>query len=284
MRPARCARPARATLARIPSTPLPTLEATPGALRAVVSGDTRATRELTADEHDGVWLSRQAADTSGAAVGSVEELSDGTTVRIAGIYESPDDGRSVSTSYALVQPVAADGAFDQCVVKAWPVPDGIESLVLASVGEVSGNADDQPRVRQANTRLGASLDSTALFATRATAVMTLVAAVGGAALGFVAARLRRLEFASALHCGVPKAALVTQMVVETGCWALCAAVIATPLLAVIPWLWSGDTPGQIALLCVRPLGAAVVGSLAGGVLVTVAVRERHLFRYFKDRA
>ncbi|KFI61933.1 hypothetical protein BCUN_1838 [Bifidobacterium cuniculi] len=275
---------ARLTLARIPSTALPTLEATPGALRALVSGDSATTRSLAADEFDGVWLSRQAADTSGAATGSLEALLDGGNVRIAGVYESPDDGRSGTTAYALVEPVPVEGTFDQCIVKAWPVPQSMESLALVSVGDVGTDPNDQPRVRQFNTKLGAELDATALFEHRATTVMTPLAAVGGLALGFVAIRLRRLELASALHCGVPKTALMLQSLMETCSWTVAALALCLPLLAFAWWDWPGFDAGQIVDLAARPLLAAACGALVGTAVAILAVRERNLFRYFKDRS
>lgn len=275
---------ARLTLARIPSTALPTLEATPGALSALVSGDSATTRSLAPDEFDGVWLSRQAADTSGATAGSLEALLDGGSVRIAGIYESPDDGRSGTTAYALVEPVPVEGTFDQCVIKAWPVPQSMESLALLSVGDVGTDPNNQPRVRQFNTKLGAALDSTALFVHRATEVMVPLATIGGLMLGFVAIRLRRLELASALHCGVPKTALVLQSLVETGSWTVAALALCLPLVAFAWWDWPGADAGQVVLLTVRPLLAAACGALIGSAAAVLAVRERNLFRYFKDRS
>ena len=54
---------------------------------------------------DGVWLSTQAAEVVGAQVGDTVPLSDGSRMHIAGIYASPEDGRTGNTSYAVVMPV-----------------------------------------------------------------------------------------------------------------------------------------------------------------------------------
>ncbi len=74
----------------LPMTPLPALEATPGAVELLASGDSMETHALSVAEMDGVWLSTQAAEVVGAQVGDTVPLSDGSRMHIAGIYASPE--------------------------------------------------------------------------------------------------------------------------------------------------------------------------------------------------
>ena len=273
----------RISFAVLPSTSLPLLEATPGAVQTLASANSRDTRALTSSESSGIWLSGQAAETLGLASGQTARLTDDTRATIAGVYPSPEDGRSSNTTYAVVQPVPRDGVFDECLIKTWPVPDSIESLALLSVGAVSDDGDNRPTVRQLNTRLGVRLDSSALFISRATAWMPLLAGCIALALGFVSVWIRRLELASALHCGVPKPALTLQMMLETLSWTVAAAILCMPLPLAVMHLWAGAAPQQIVTLTLRPMLAAALGSLAGATIATICVRERNLFAYFKRR-
>lgn len=273
----------RISFAVLPSTSLPLLEATPGAVQVLASADSRGARALAKSESNGIWLSGQAAETLGLTSGQTVRLTDDTPMTIAGVYPSPEDGRSSNATYAVVQPVPRDGVFDECLVKTWPVPDSIESLALLSVGTVSDDKDNRPTVRQLNTRLGARLDSSALFTSRATAWMPLMAGGIALTLGFVAVWIRRLELASALHCGVPKPALVLQMMLETASWTCAATVLCLPLPLAIIHLWEGTAPQQIVNLMMRPVLAAALGSLTGATVAALCVRERNLFAYFKRR-
>lgn len=273
----------RISFAVLPSTSLPLLEATPGAVQALASANSRDTRALTGSESSGVWLSGQAAETLGLTSGQTARLADDTPATIAGVYPSPEDGRSSNATYAVVQPVPGDGVFDECLIKTWPVPDSIESLALLSVGTVPADGDNRPTVRQLNTRFGSRLDSSALFSSRATAWMPALAGGVALALGFVAVWTRRLELTSALHCGVPKPAFVLQMMLETVSWTFAAAVLCLPLPLAVMHLWAGSAPQQIVVLTLRPMLAAALGALAGAVAASLCVRERDLLAYFKRR-
>ena len=143
--------------------------------------------------------------------------------------------------------------------------------------------DSRPTVRQLNTRFGAGLDSSALFASRTTAWLPVLAGGVALALGFVAVWTRRLELASALHCGVPKPALVLQMMLETASWTLAATVLCLPLPLAVMHLWAGSAPQQIVVLTLRPMLATALGALAGATAGVLRVRERDLFAYFKRR-
>lgn len=307
---------AKLVFAALPSTGVPIQEATPSAIgvfrnstsgaRDMARADSGATGNVvsmdgagTADgaSTGGVWLSTEAAQPIGTHAGSQIALRDGRTADIAGIYDWPDDGRKSEYAYAAVTPVSVDadadgveglraggsGMFDQCWVKAWPVPANLESLLRTAVRANETDAREQPVVAQLNTTHGRSYDAAAAFRGRLTVWAPLVAGVVALLTGAAAVWMRRLELASSLHCGVPKAAMVTQMLVEASVWALATTVPCAPVLA---WMWLGNADADAAVLAdtlLRVPAAAYAGAMAGTLLCALLVRERRLFRYFKNR-
>lgn len=293
---------AKITFAVLPSTGVPAYEATEGAVALFADATGGAASDDNAvDFDDGaisngsaalaasdLWLSSEAAEPLQAVPGETIALKDGRQATVGGIYQWPDDGRTSGYSYAVLEPVPTDRAerFDSCWVKAWPVPENIESLLyLATVGDSAGGSQQQGRavISQLNTSHGADLDAAALYHQRFTAWAPVVALAVGLLLGVVAIRMRRLELASALHCSVPKRALIAQLMVETCAWLACALLLCSPLLA---WVWLANGNADAAPLTdtlLRVPIAAVVGVIVGSALTAAGIRKRRLFRYFKNR-
>lgn len=102
--------------------------------------------------------------------------------------------------------------------------------------------------------------------------------------GYAAVRARRLELASAMHCGEPKIALWLQMLLET---LMCSAIIVTTPLIVwaLTHMETGViiSPTTLVGILARIPAAALVGVLAGASMAMLITRERDLFRYFKNR-
>lgn len=296
---------AKITLAVLPSTGVPAYEATEGAVALFADATGGAASDDSAvDFDDGaisngsasgaapaasdLWLSAEAAGPLRVVPGETIALKDGRQATVGGIYQWPDDGRASGYSYAALEPVPIDRAerFDSCWVKAWPVPENIESLLyLATVGDSAGGSRQQGRavISQLNTSHGADLDAVALYHQRLTAWAPVVALAVGLLLGVVAIRVRRLELASALHCGVPKRALIAQLMVETCAWLACALLLCSPLLA---WVWLANGNADAVSLTdtlLRVPVSAMVGVIVGSVLTAAGIREQRLFRYFKNR-
>lgn len=275
------------TFAALPSTGVPTYEATPGAIGVFRNSTTggRAARPTTVSDVNGVWLSGEAAAPLAARAGSRLALRDERTLDVAGVYEWPDDGRQSGYSYAAVTPVPAGygGLFDQCWVKSWPIPENIESLLrVTTVGDATGT-QERPMVSQLNTSRGRTFDTTAMYRGRLTVWAPIVAGVGALLAGFVSIWRRRLELASALHCGVPKPAMVVQTLVETAVWALAATLMS---VVEFTWTWMENTATDAAVLTtalLRVPAAGYAGVMTGALIGAMLIRERHLFRYFKTR-
>ncbi|MBT1175154.1 hypothetical protein JS530_06535 [Bifidobacterium sp. LC6] len=280
--------------AALPSTSVPLYDITPGAAdifmlsttgtqwqygKARKSGNTTANRE-------GTLLSHEAAEPFQAQAGRSLALKDGRDLDIAGVFDWPDDGRKSGFSYAALTPVPADSSvsFSQCWVRAWPQTKNLESLLrLASDGTASGATAERPQIYKLNTTKGSELDSAVLFASRLTAFVPWIALATALVLGFIAMRTRKLEMASALHCGVPKTALLTQILLETAIWGIAGIILASPLLA---WVWLNNTTVEAVALTdtlLRVPAAALLGVLLGAFLAVLLTRENHLLKYFKNR-
>lgn len=106
----------------------------------------------------------------------------------------------------------------------------------------------------------------------------------GLVLGVASVRTRRLELASARHAGVRADALALQTGIETTGWVLAGTLLATPVvyLAASTGLEGVDTQ-SLWVLGLRTVAAGAGACIVGAVLTTLGTRERHLFRYFKQR-
>lgn len=257
----------------LPSSELNGFEATPGLLGVLDRGRVAGT---------GLWLSADLAEALGATAGDSIETSAGPA-RVGAAYPSPDDGRDRALGYAAVAPVPATGLFDSCWVEIWPVDPETATLLRTTV-VADPSSEVQPAQKQLNSRLGATYDASAEFRERLTEPAPIAAAVLGLALGFVAIRLRRLELAAALHARVPRAALTWQVLLETAAWTGAAVVVTVPVLW---WLarGAGSPADQLStwILGMRTVLAGAGAVLVGAVAGALATREKHLFRYFKER-
>lgn len=275
---------AKLAFASLPSTRMPTFDISPGAVGLF---DERAASVLSPrDDGTGILLSRELADELGVRGGADIAFKNGEHTRARAIYDYPDDGRDSQYEYAALVPTVADGAFDTCMVSTWPVPDDIESLLSFAVVDSSSTdagRNDRAQVSQLNPTLGSAAPKQSLFTARLTAPMPWLMLAVAAVLGFGMIRARRLEFASALHCGYPKPALTAQMLMELLVIAVCAVLLTTPLIA---WTALVEKPVNLPALyntLLRIPAAAMVGLVLGGTVAVSMTRERQLFAYFKNR-
>ncbi len=259
----------------LPSATVSVLEVTPAFLDVLPGAGTAAPAT------PGIWLAADLADALGAGAGDEIATSAGPAT-IAAVYAFPDDGRDRTLGYAALAPVPAVGAFDACWAEIWPPDEAASALVRSALVPTAAG---QPEVTQAqlNPRLGRDHDAVAALADRLTGPAPGAATVAGLLLGLGAARARRLELASALHARVPKPALAFQVLGEAVAWVGAATLVTT---AVLGWLasWQNPDPGLATwAIGLRTTGAGAAAVLLGVVLGVLTTRERHLFRYFKDR-
>ncbi|MDR1214371.1 MAG: hypothetical protein LBK54_09880 [Propionibacteriaceae bacterium] len=230
----------------------------------------------------GVWLAQDLAATLGP--NDQMTLLTGDQVTVAGVFPYPSDGRAPTLSFALVAPVPAQGVFDACWVELWPETDLAADWLTWPVLSGPVGAQSAPaQAQQLNTGLGLRFGAADRLAGLPLRPLAAASLAFGAGLGFVLIRTRRLELASALHAGQSRAALIGQVLIETAGWLLPAVAL---LLA-----WSAGTAGwdnpslrRTAFWAgARSVGLAATGLLLAAGLTAGWTKERHLFRYFKNR-
>lgn len=290
----------RTVLAAFPSTGVPTYQTTPNAVTVFdiasngLHADGASSSERGLGDGMGIVLSREAADLIGADAGDRLALADGRQTTVTAVYDYPDDGRASGYGYAALEPVPENGMFDSCMVAAWPIPDDLDALLRYTVGDAEPSAaadvneSDSSQsvdatISQLNATLGTVPPSASSFRHRSTGMAFIVVTVVALLAAGASAWSRRVELASALHAGYRHVTLIAQLTMETA--AICGAgtMMALPLAAyAVTTSQPGDRLAMVAALA-RIVVAVDAGALAGTMLVAAGVRERLLFRFFKER-
>ncbi|RMI06576.1 hypothetical protein EBM89_15970 [Cellulomonas triticagri] len=264
----------RLALAATPRSPVTVSEVTPGFARLL---DVTPRGEAAT----GLLLSEALADQVLAASAPQVATESGAATAVRGTYAWPRDGRLQALAYAALAPAPAAGTFDECWLTVWPPAEAATDLVTLALLPGAGASD--VAVTQLNTSPGGAFDGETLFQQRETRWVTVIGAGAGALLGLVAVRVRRLELASARHCGVGRAGLVGQVGVETLAWSAVAAGTAWGLTILVVAGAGTEDLAAILLVTARPALAATVGCVLAAALATARIRERDVLRYFKDR-
>jgi len=257
----------------LPGSQLPLFDVTPG-LVDLLTGAPQGTHG-----GEGAWLPVPLARDLGVEAGDLLPSTRGT-VTVAGTYDYPSDGRDRLLAYGVLTPVpATTEPFDTCWFSVWPArPVGDGWLAGALVGEPA-----DARYGQLNTRLGTTIDLDALGAGRSTRHLPWLAAGVVALVAGLAVRRRRTEHASALHAGVRRSALALQTAVETLCWSVAGAVVALPVVLVVAQQAPDGAAWAATVAGLRVLAAGAAAAPLGALAALALTRERHLFRYFKER-
>lgn len=231
---------------------------------------------------EGLLASQQVADALTLTPGDTLPTTTGDQY-IQGIYQYPDDGRMPGYGYAIMNPVVAEGLFDACWADIWPENPDTTTLLWTALDSRADTKDNPPTIGQLNTSRGKSFDGATDFETRITKHNGIVAFAVLFALSFLAVRTRRLELASALHTGVNKSAQIGQLLIETATWTIAAALLTAP--AMVLGIFDALPTDRSALLItsVRIVTLGVAATMLGTACATILTREKHLFRYFKER-
>jgi hypothetical protein len=201
---------------------------------------------------------------------------------IIGVFPVPDDGRDTTLSYSALSPVPAGGLFDQCWAEVWPPDARTESLIRTVLAPGVRRADDL-RVSRLNSTAGGVLNLADRYENRSTRHAPTAAFLAGLALGGLGMTLRRLEFAAALHAGVPRRALIWQLMLETGAMLAVVGLVAAPVLV---WASQAGNPCPSAWLLTAEavtLGSGGLGVVLGFLIIVAGTRESKLFALFKAR-
>ena len=276
-------------IAVLPSVPINYFEVTGGLpeLLGVVAAP--------GQEPGGVWLPEDLARVVGTTATHLPMVEDRADVPgrwvyagnppISGVFNSPAGGQSSPLDYSVLAQVPSTiDNFDSCWALLWPESSHALSLLhYAAIPVPDEGMFQPPRLSQLNTTAGTSFNAAGRIGALPTFEFTVAAVAFSAVLGFALINFRRLELASALHAGVRKPSLLIQIVVETLGWLIPASVAAIAASYVAARRGNPD-PFWVAFYpSLRTVLIALIAALIASVLAAAIVRERRLFRHFKQR-
>lgn len=261
------------TFEATPASSLPSFTVTPS-LADVLGIGSRVT--------DGVWISDQLADTLAADAGDHLDTDHGP-LTIAAIFTWPDDGRDQRLAYAVLVPSATQTRYDECWATITPSNPAASDL-LRSAGIVTSQSTNAPPIALVNNTLGQDDDAQAQYEDRTSRYAGPLIPLIGLGLGYIATRLRRLEYASARHAGLRPRALSLTAAIETLAWAVPAiAAAAGVIVLTVSRLTDPENAVDLLVGQIPALLAVIVTSQIGVLAALALTHERHLFAYFKDR-
>ena len=258
----------------LPNAPLNAFEVSSGfsSLLEILQGDSR-----------GLLLSKEASEALGVKAGKSLVLEQGHGT-VHAVYDWPDDGRRGGFGYAALLPVPSEIAFDECWVNAWPHPKQLADLLLNTrLQTPEGSSEDKPTISQLNSTLGTTFDGQARYDSRPTRFAPLLSFVTAFLVGWASVRWRRLEIASAIHARVSKQALAAMLLIEIGACLLVVTLLAASVTTIGTFGIEDEDRMPIYGQALGILTATIIGAVLGVLLSLMGTRERHLFRYFKDR-
>ncbi|MDR1033882.1 MAG: hypothetical protein LBL41_03845 [Bifidobacteriaceae bacterium] len=208
---------------------------------------------------------------------------------VSGVYNYPDDGRQGSLGFAALAPLderaSPNRLLDSCQATIWGQNDSLKTMLWTALEskEESANSRVKPEIAQLNGKFGITFEGVKLYDSRDTKYLGVLVLLVCTLLGFVFIRIRRLEIASWLHVSMKKSDALKISLLEI------APIIFLALITSIPTFLfayigadSSDTLTYI-FLAARIFLASAIGLLFGTTLGIVATKERHLFKYFKER-
>jgi hypothetical protein len=261
-----------------PGRSIPTYEVTAGTVRLIASSSSVFSGRL---DPTGVWISTDLAKAYGLSVGRTVATTGGP-VHITGVFSWPDDGRDTRFDYAFLLPVSSSGTFQECWARQWPVSNEMTSMLYTTA--VVNNGSDHSAVMAVNKSLPEHNTVSNEYDNRITVWAPALGLFAGFALGLIAVRRRRLEYAGALHALQTHGAQLVGIIIETGSWALAAAICSCGVLAAMSFrlVNAEDVTAVIMQVCRTPI-AVLCGALLGAITAGLFLRESHLLRYFKER-
>lgn len=261
-------------LSLLPAAPLPLYEST-GGLGGVLGAEDMG--------HAGVTLPVAVLEALGSAPTQQIATHEGE-MTVGGTYEYPNDGRRPGFGWAAFAPAPSAGVYDECWALVWPSSPDIRQLLLTTISANTTRGEETSlQLGQLNTRLGETFDGNSAFRSRSTNGTPLLALGLGAVLAIAAVWTRRLDYASRLHDGLRKSDLQAIQVAENASWSLPAAVLISAAGCVLAVQAGGADALAIGLTAMASASALIAGTVVGGVLTTLGIREASLFRYFKSR-
>lgn len=260
-----------------PGKEIASYEVSPGMIGMLTAGNVSTVVDVS-----GIWVSTDVARNFGLAADSMLETTAGK-VRVAGVFDWPNDGRDTRFAYAILVPVAASGApFSECWAKQWPANVTTEKLLYSTVIS-DGSGKGTAGVMALNKGYDAHYSAQRSYHSRSTRWIPYLGLILGLMIGAIAVRRRRLEYAGALHSGQSKGAQLLGMVLETLVWGGLGTIGACSLLTTYCVRASYSDYPAVLYGAVRAPLAIFAGAMLTTALTGLTIRESQLFRYFKRR-
>ncbi|KFI60949.1 hypothetical protein [Bifidobacterium cuniculi] len=265
-------------LASTPGKVLQTYEVTPGMLALVAAGTSSGAEQVDAS---GVWVPQDVANDFGLVPGA-SVMTDHGAMDVAGVYEWPNDGRDTRFAYTFLVPQSTtDGTYHECWAKQWPHAEANSQLLYATL--VAGQGQTQAGIMAINKGFDSHYDAAASYVQRVTRWMPWLGLVLGVAIGVLAVRRRRLEYAGALHSGQSKGAQLCAIAIEAFVWAGLGALCACALIVSLTQRTAPVDAWAVCATALRTPLAVAAGSVATAVLTGLTIRQSQLFKLFKRR-
>lgn len=230
----------------------------------------------------GVHLSDQVSEALQATAGDTVETSQGE-VYVGGTYIYPVDGRTPGYGYAALVPSTDNKPYDECWADIWPQSDEIQALMYTAVLAGRTNTEAPIVMGQLNATLGAKFDGETLFNRRITRYAVAITGIASLGIGYLYVRGRRLEIASNLHAGVRRGNQAAILALEIAAWITPAMLLSEAILVIYCLTNESADITTLLLLAGQNQYATSVGIILGAGAAWIATREKHLFRYFKNR-
>lgn len=276
--------------ARLPSTELRIFEGTSGILSVL-----KASPQTGVGTAPSIVLADDLAVALGLVTGQSIEFQGGENAVVSALYSLPEEVQDSQLLNSGIVLAPAIGSWDACWVSNPTSHTEVRQTLAYTLTESATSADpngggSQFTVTQLNSRQGEYFDVTDRLASRSTRLLPWAVPILAFAIGSLAMRSRRLEITSAKHVGVANTDLAAMSLLENGTWAGSGMIVITGVTAIAQQLsardGTGPNPDDVhALLASTALWAVSAGMAAtlGAVITTVLLRERGLYRHFRQR-
>lgn len=263
----------KVTLTALPSAPVPLAEVTPH-FPDILKAQTAPVNGVIASEQVHAYTQVEPGHELDTRQGKIP---------VSGVYPYPEDGRVPGYGYLLLSPTNKGGGFDECWVDIWPESPEKTALLHTTLMASTGEERQTPQLSQLNPTLGSSFQAVKLYQQRITRFLPAAIGVVAMSVGFALVRIRRLDYAAALHARVPRHDMYLVILGQTLIWLLPTLAVLELLAVVMSTFIIGNLDSTALLLTNRIIMVIPIAVILGLSVAWQFTKEKHFFRYFKNR-
>ena len=263
----------KVTLTPLPSAPVPLAEVTPH-FPDILKAQTAPVTGVIASEQVHAYTQVNPGQELDTHQGKIP---------VSGVYSYPEDGRVPGYGYLLLSPTTKGGGFDECWADIWPESPEKTALLHTTLMSSTGEERQTPQLSQLNPTLGSSFQALTLYQHRITRFLPAALGIIAFSLGYALVRIRRLDYAAALHARIPRHDMYLVIIAQTLIWLLPTLAVLELLAISMNTLIIGN-PDQTALLLTNRIILIIpIAIITGLSIAWQLTREQHLFQYYKTR-